>query len=112
MISRERIAALESLHQELTRTLHFIQQERIAALEHITNERLAVLTDLNQTIVKEHQVLKAEIEQMGRDVVDHAYLRTAQLTAAVLILLFIGIVVLMILARRIFVGSPKAPADR
>jgi hypothetical protein len=107
MISRERIAALDSLHQELTHTLRFMQQERISILTHITNERLAVLTDLHETITSERQALSDEMEEIGRGVVDHAFLRAAQLTAVVLILLFIGILVLLILANRIFSRHPK-----
>ena len=108
-IAEERKAAIEILRQELTRTIQFAQMERIAALEHLTKERVAALTALHDYIVEERRALMKEMKEVGREVVDHALLRTAQMVAAILAALFVGVVVLLLITRRVFRTSPAAP---
>jgi len=109
IIAEERAAAIEALQQELTRTIKFVQMERIAALEHLTRERVAALTALHDHIVEERKALMGEMKAMGREVVDHGLLRTAQLVAAVLVALFVGVVVLLFITRSVF--APRPPAS-
>jgi hypothetical protein len=109
IIAKERGAAIEILQQELTRTIQFAQMERIAALEHLTKERVAALTALHDYIVEERRALMGEIKELGREVVDHALLRTAQMVAAILAALFVGIVALLLITRRLFKTQPAAP---
>ena len=109
IIAKERGAAIEILQQELTRTIQFAQMERIAALEHLTKERVAALTALHEYIVKERRALMEEMKELGREVADHALLRTAQMVAAFLAALFVGAVALLLITRRVFRTPPVAP---
>jgi hypothetical protein len=109
IIAEERVAAIEILQQELTRTIQFVQMERITALEHLTKERVAALTSLHDYIAEERRALMEEMKELGREVVDHALLRTAQLVAAILAALFVGVVVLLLITRRVFRTPPAAP---
>jgi len=106
LVSGERVATIEAAQQEISRTIEFVQAERIATLEHLTHEREAALEDLRQTIVEQREMLTADVEQISRDVVDHAVLRVAQLTAVTLAVLFVGIVVLLLITRRVFAARP------
>lgn len=110
LVSRERAAAIEAVRDEISRTIEFVQAERIAALEHLTKEREAVLLDLRQTIIAEREVLAADLEQASRNVVDHTILRTAQLAAGILVAVFVGIIMLLFIARRVFVEHSRATA--
>ena len=109
IIAKERGAAIEILQQELTRTIQFAQMERIAALEHLTKERVAALTALHEYIVKERRALMGEMKELSREVVDHALLRIAQMVAAILAALFVGVVVLLLITRRLFRTLPATP---
>jgi hypothetical protein len=108
LIRQERTAVLRALQQELTRALAFVQQERISSFTLVTEERLAVLKDLKNTVMTERTALTADMEKISKDVVDHVFLRAAQIIAAVLVLLFIGVWVLLVLARRIFDGRHES----
>lgn len=93
------------LHEEIAHVIQFAQSERIAALEHISKEREAVLIELQKTIQAEHQLLISEAEQISVRVVDHALRRVALLTGIVLIALFLGVVVLLLITRRLFAAA-------
>jgi len=93
LVSRERVAAIEAAHKEISRTIEFVQAERIAALE-----------ELHQTIIKERELLTADVEQISLKVVDHALLRVAQLTGVILLAVFVGIIALLFITRRLFSG--------
>jgi hypothetical protein len=103
IIAAERDVAIKAVQAELTRTLTFIQEERIATLKHLTAERIAAVQDLRDTIVQERKSLTQDLDQMSVKVVDHAFWRAAQLCAVVLAVVFVGIVVLLFLVRRMFV---------
>ena len=96
----------EVIRMERTIAIESLKKERIAALDHLTRERQAAIMELRELIIKERMALTNEMERIRRNVVDHTFLRLAQLTAAVLSILFIGIIVLMILARRMFGVRP------
>ena len=100
--AEERKTAIEILQQELTRTIQFAQMERIAALEHLTKERVAALAALHDYIREERRALMGEMKEIGREVVDHALMRTAQMVAAILAASFVGVVVLLFITRQVF----------
>lgn len=102
MIATERGAAIKAIQEELTRTITFAQEERIAALKHLTAERIAAVQELHDTVVLERKALTQDLDRMSVKAVDHAFLRAAQLCSVVLVALFIGMVVLLFLVRRLF----------
>jgi hypothetical protein len=106
LISSEREAAIKALQDELARTIRFVQEERIATLEHLTKERGAALTELHEDLVVERKALTQDIEQLSLKVVDHAFWRAAQLLAAVLALLVIGLVAIIFILKRARTVNP------
>ena len=100
LISSEREATIRALQEELTRTTQFVREERIAALEHLTKERGAALIELHEDLIVERKALTQDIEQISFKVVDHAFWRAAQLLAAVLALLVIGLVAVVFILKR------------
>jgi hypothetical protein len=105
-IAKERSAAQKDLHEEITRTFQFEQQELNTTLEQLTsefkNERVAALLELHQNIAQERIAFTRDLERLSFNVVDHAFLRTAQLAAVIVLLTFAGVVVLLFLTRRLF----------
>lgn len=91
LIATEREAAIKAVQDELTRTIKFVQEERIAALDRLTIERLAAIKDLQLIVVAERKALTQDLEQISLKVVDHAFWRAAQLLAAVIFLMVIGL---------------------
>jgi hypothetical protein len=108
IIAAERDVTIKAMQAELTRTLTFIQEERIAVLKQLTAERIAAVQDLRDTVVQERKALMQDLDPMSVKVVDHAFLRAAQLCAVVLAVAFVGIVVLLFLVRRLFPARPTA----
>jgi hypothetical protein len=94
LITSEREEALRAMHEELTRSIEFMREERIAALEGITRERIAAVKDLQGMVAAEHKSLVADMGQISFKLVDHAFWRAAQLIAATVALLTIGLAVL------------------
>jgi hypothetical protein len=111
LISGERAAAIQSVHQEISRTIESVHAERVAVMEQVTREREAALLDLRQMVVDQRQLLTADLEQISLKVVDHSFLRVAQLTGVLLLVVFVGIVVLMFVARRVFTAIPPKSAE-
>ena len=108
LVASERQAAIDALSQDLTRTITFLQQERIAALQQVTAERIAAISAISQTVTDERKALHEDIKRNGLELVDHAVWRLAQLTAATLIVLAVGTVAILVLARRLFFSLPRA----
>ena len=106
LIASEREAAIKAVQDELTRTIKFVQEERVAALDRLTSERLAAIKDLQVTVVAERKALTLDLEQISLKVVDHAFWRAAQLIAAVLVLLAIGLVWALIVFKRTRTPNP------
>ena len=108
VIGRERAAALQSITKEREATMKELREtiaaERATALEYITKERQATMKDLRQTLVDEHKALTDDVEKIGGRQVDHAVFRVSQLTFTALAAIFVGVAVLIWIARRIFVG--------
>lgn len=105
LVAIERTAMISAIQAELSRTIAFAQEERIAALRHITTERIAAVKELHDAIVQERRAMTQDLDRMSVNVVDHAFLRAAQLCGAVLVVAFIGMVVLLLLVRRLFKAS-------
>jgi hypothetical protein len=61
--------------------------------------------DLQGAVVQERKLLTQDIDGIAVKAVDHAFLRAAQLCAAVLVAVFCAIIALMVIARRVFMGS-------
>jgi hypothetical protein len=112
LIAVEREATMKALSAELARTLAFIQEERLATLKQLTAERIAAVRDLQEAVVQERKVLTQDIDGIAVKAVDHAFLRAAQLCAAVLVAVFCAIIVLMVIARRVFFGARHADGQR
>jgi nitrate/nitrite-specific signal transduction histidine kinase len=109
LIASEREAALKTLSAEITRTITFVQEERIAALKQLTSERIAAVQELRDTVVQERKILTADITTLSANVVDQAFIRAVQLCAGVLIALFIGAVLLLMIASRLFASASTDP---
>jgi hypothetical protein len=116
-LQEERIIALETLHQEITTAYEFISQERInlierslrqervAILEALTAERIAILEAISQERIAAMEELDRVAgglaENAMRRVVDHLFLRLAQLLAVLLVIAVIaGVVVYRLWSRR------------
>jgi len=108
LVASERRAAMESIGEELTRTMAFLQRERIEALKQVTAERIAAISSLSQEVSKEREAFNRDIERVGLQVVDHAVWRLAQLVAATLVCLGFGMVGFLVLVRKLFFPSPRA----
>jgi hypothetical protein len=102
LISSEREAALKEFSTELTRSLAFLHEEMTTVLKQVTSERIAAVQDLHNTVVDERKAFARDIDEMSLRVVDHAFVRAAQLCAVVLVILFIGAVLLLYLVRHLF----------
>jgi hypothetical protein len=111
ILTKERTAAQQDLHEEITRTFQFEQQELKTTLDQLTkqltNERVAALLELHQNITEERTAFTHDLERLSFNVVDHAFLRSAELTAVIALLTFAGVVILLFLTRRLFL--PKQP---
>jgi hypothetical protein len=108
LLTSERTAAFDGFGRELTRTIAFLQQERIEALKQITEERIAAVGDLTHTMSEERKALDQDIERVGLELVDHAVWRLAQLVAATLVSLGVGMVGFLVLVRKLFFPLPRA----
>jgi hypothetical protein len=100
LITAEREAAIKAVQDELTRTMEFVREERVAALKHLSQERGTALKELHEAMVVERKALTQDLEQISLTVVDHAFWRAAQLLAAVLALLAIGLVLVLVSLKR------------
>jgi hypothetical protein len=103
VISKERAAAQQAIHEELSRTIQFGQQELTAFFDQLTQQRTAALLELHRNIAEERTAFTRDLERLSFNVVDHAFLRTAQLAAVIVLVLFVGVAVLLLLTRRLFV---------
>jgi hypothetical protein len=71
---------------------------------------MAAVQELGALAVQERKLLTQDIDGLAVKAVDRAFLRAAQLSAAVLIAVFLAIIVLLIVARRVFFG-PRHSGD-
>jgi hypothetical protein len=102
LIASEREVAIKALQVELARTIRFAQDERAGALAYLTEERIAALKTLDERFAIEGKALAEDFSRISVQVVDHTLWRVAQLSAVILVALFIGAVLLLLLMRRLF----------
>jgi len=119
LVASERKAAVDAINEDLRLTLTFLQgeriaalkqisEERIAAMDHISDERIVILKEVREIAANERLALSKDIEQSSLKVVDHAAWRLTQIVAATLISLFLAVLILLFVIRRLFY-SPAEP---
>ena len=110
LITSEREAAIKALQEEGARTIRFMQEERIAVLAYLTQERIAALKSLEEKMEAERKGLTEDLDRISVKTVDHAAWRVAQLSVFILVALFAGLVLLLLLTRRLFPPVQNPPA--
>ena len=105
LIAAERKAAVDAVATELTHTITFLQQERIIAFKQITEERIAALAELRSYVSEERKALDQDIDRIGRDLVDHAIWRLAEVLAATLAALAVMAMGGLLLIKKLFFTS-------
>jgi hypothetical protein len=108
LVASERRAAFESIGDDLTRTMAFLQQERIVAMKQVTAERIAAISGMSQAVSEEREAFNRDIERVGLQLVDHAIWRLAQLIAATLVFLGVGMLGFLVLVRKLFFPPARA----
>lgn len=103
-IDSERGAVQQAVHEEVSRTIQFAQQEMTAMFDEVTKEETAALLELHRNISEERTAFTQDLEQLSFKVVDHAFLRIAQLAGGIVLVIFAGFVVLLYLTRRLFLA--------
>jgi len=103
LIAKEREAVLQEIQAEVLRTIQFGQQERVSIFGELSKERVAALLELHRNIAEERSAFTRDLERIGLNLVDHAFLRSAELVAVLLLVMFAGAAVLLFLTRRLFV---------
>jgi AraC-like DNA-binding protein len=107
MVATERETTMKALAAELTRSMTFVQQERMQTLKQITAERTAAVRDVGDAVVEQRKLLAQDIDGIATRAVDRAFLRATLLCAAVLLLAFCGIILLILFAKWLF-SPPRA----
>jgi hypothetical protein len=113
VIAAERQAALVGLQSIVAEMLRFAEGERRATLDQVTEERVAALEQVGDQLteivgefrtiaVTERTALSREFEVASTRIVDHAAWRMAQLVMAVLAAMFVGTMLLLLVARKLF----------
>jgi hypothetical protein len=120
LVASERKAAVESINEDLQKTLTFLHSERIASFDQISRERIAALQqldvervvaadELQEIVTRERMALSRDIEQTGLRIVDHAAWRLSQLTAIIFACSFLAEVIFLFIVRRLFFSSRQPP---
>ncbi|UCG13066.1 MAG: hypothetical protein JSU72_00800 [Deltaproteobacteria bacterium] len=91
-LRRERVAVLKSIDDQRVATLRWLTKERIAATDSLTNERIAALAVLREERIDTLQEIEAMSYRIvaaslgeSKVLIDHFFLRTAQLVGALLV---------------------------
>jgi hypothetical protein len=105
VIAKERVAAQQDIHEEISRAFQFEQQELTASFDQLAKERVAALLELHRNVAEERTAFTRDLERLSYSVVDHAFLRTAQLSTVIVFVVFAGVVGLLLLTRRLFLTS-------
>jgi hypothetical protein len=112
ILTKERTAAQQDLHEEITRAFQFEEQELKTTLDQVTkqltNERVETLLELHRNIAEERTAFTRDLERLSFNVVDHAFLRAAELVAVIAIATFAGVMVLLFVIRRLFIRKHTA----
>ena len=72
--------------------------------DEVTKDQTADLLELHRNISEERTAFTQDLEQLSFKVVDHAFLRIAQLAGGIVLVIFAGFVVLLYLTRRLFLA--------
>ena len=108
LIARERVAFLKALREERLATFESIDEQRVSTLDRFTQERVSTIEALREERIAALQ----DIDNMANQIVDkaltrteglidHTFLRTAQLLGSVLILCFIiGLIAVLFLKKK------------
>ncbi len=103
-IRAERVESLDFVFSERHEILAHLTKERAAVLQAITGERKALLEALDHQRAAAFKdlesIVSSALVQSRQDLIDHFFIRTAQLLAVVLPLLLIGGLILVWFARR------------
>ncbi len=112
LLARERIAGINALSNERVKTLEDIDRQRLLSLEWLTNERITVLEALQKermmvldALEKERMAALEQIESFGdrisekiiletKHLIDHFYLRAAQLSGVIFFVVFIAVYII------------------
>ena len=73
--------------------------------DEVKKEQPAALLELHRNISEERTAFTQNLEQLSFKVVDHAFLRIAQLASGIVLVIFAGFVVLLYLTRRWFLAK-------
>jgi len=108
-INKQRIETLDTINQQRIETLDFLTREKAAIIDALENERKIVL----EVLKSERHIVLTEVESMGNRIVqdgikeldkliDHFFLRAAQLIGVCLIITFcfVGVGIYMIGKKR------------
>ncbi len=103
-IRAERVESLDFVFSERHEILAHLTEERVAVLQAISGEREALLEALDHQRAAAFKdlesIVSSALVQSRQDLIDHFFIRTAQLLAVVLPLLLIGGLILVWFARR------------
>ena len=72
--------------------------------DEVTKETTPALLGLHRNIFEERTAFTQDLEQLSLKVVDHAFLRIAQLAGGIALVIFVGFVVLLYLTRRLLLA--------
>jgi len=105
-LQQERIAAIEAINQQMQEAFEFVtherveaftthlKEERIAVIEAMTAERIAALEALREELIATLEQVESMADTLVADslkrLIDHAFIRLAQLGIVVLIVVGIG----------------------
>jgi hypothetical protein len=87
-IDSERGAVQQAVHEEVSRTIQFAQHEMTAMFDEVTKDQTADLLELHRNISEERTAFTQDLEQLSFKVVDHTFLRIAQLAGGIVLVIF------------------------
>jgi len=109
-LRREGLLVGSWLHDERVDSLRFLREERVAFMDQLESERLEIqkaLAGEREEILAEirrereasfrdlESIISSAVEQSRKDLIDHFFVRTAQLLAVMLPVVFLGVFVLL-----------------
>jgi hypothetical protein len=105
VVASEREAAMNSLHEEISRALQGIHGERITALDQLGKERGIALQELGEALDKQRRLLTSDADQIAMRRIDYTWqhitrLATFAMTMAVVAALLSAFLFRWILGRR------------
>ena len=106
-IEQERLALLKALREERIAAFASIDEQRLSTLDRFTQERVATIAAIREERIDTLQEIEAISNRIvtngllrSENVIDHFFLRAAQLLVGLLILCFITVVVAVFLMKK------------